>query len=133
MPSRLGVSVGSCADQLLSVDVREPVSPSTSLVHVSGELDFATAPRLERDLGELVGLGVHHVVVDLADLSFCDLHGLRVLLRVERELRSDGRRLPLLGPCAWVSALLTVLDMSDRLHIEGRAGADGDGDGAHLL
>jgi len=120
------------------VNVSEDASPSRRLVHVRGELDYATAPRLERDLGSLVGQGVHRLVLDLADLSFCDVHGLRVLLGVERELRSQGGRLTLLGPCDWVSVLLTVLDLTDRLHVErgaggdGADGADGDGDGSHL-
>jgi anti-sigma B factor antagonist len=127
--SGVPVSLGPRPDQVLSVDVRENMSPYRSLVHVRGELDFATAPRLERDLDALVGQGVHHLIVDLTHVSFCDLHGLRVLLRVDRELRSRGARLTLLGPCKWVSLLLTVLDLRDQLRIE--TGADGDGAGAN--
>jgi anti-sigma B factor antagonist len=119
------VSIGPGPDEPLLVDVRKDASPTRRLIHVRGELDFATAPALERRLGTLVGSGVHHLVVDLADLSFCDLAGVRVLLRLDRQLRDRGGFLTLLGPCHWVTRIVTMLDLTDQLQIQPPAGSDG--------
>jgi anti-sigma B factor antagonist len=121
------VSIGPGPDEPLVVDVRKDASPTRRLVHVRGELDFATAPALERRLETLVGSGVHHLVVDLADLSFCDLTGVRVLLRLDRQLRARGGCLTLLGPCRWVTRIVTLLDLTDQLQIQPPAGSDGAG------
>ena len=114
-------------DEPLIVEVRKDASLSGTLVHVRGDLDFASASGLERRLDTQVGSGVHHLVVDLADVSFCDLAGVRVLMRVDRELRTRGGRLTLLGPCRWVTRILTVLDLTDQLRIEPATGGDGAG------
>jgi anti-sigma B factor antagonist len=119
------VSVRPGPNEPLVVDARKDASASRSLVRVRGDIDIATAPRLQRRLDTLVGQGVQHLVVDLRNVSFCDLAGVRVLLGVERELRAHGGHLTLLGPCRWVSSILSVLDLTDQLPIQ--ASADGDG------
>jgi anti-sigma B factor antagonist len=48
---------------------------------VSGELDVATGPQLDRRLAALAAAGDHHVVLDAADLVFCDASGITALLR----------------------------------------------------
>ena len=125
MPAFRGypVSVGPGRDDPLVVEVRKDAS-SRSLIRLRGELDVATAPRLEQRVDTLIQRGVHHLVVDLADLSFCDLAGVRVLMGADRQLRAVGGRLTLLGPCRWVSCILTVFDLTDRLPIQSGAGSD---------
>jgi len=109
----------------LVVEVRKDASSSGSLIRLRGELDVATAPPLQRRLDTLIQRGVRHLVVDLADLSFCDLAGVRVLLSADRELGTRGGRLTLLGPCGCVSRISTVFDLTSQLPIQ--TGADGDG------
>jgi anti-anti-sigma factor len=118
------MAVGPGPDDPLVVEVRKDGSSSGSLIRLRGELDVATAPDLERRLEILIRRGVHHLVVDLAELAFCDLAGVRVLLGADRQLRADGGRLTLLGPCRWVSHILTVFDLTDRLPIQSGAGSD---------
>jgi anti-anti-sigma factor len=117
-------------DEYLVVDVRDDACPSRSFLRISGDLDFATAAGLRRRFDTLMRDSVHHLVVDLCEVSFCDLAGLRVLLGVDRELRARGGDLTLLGPCPWVSRILAVLDLTDQLRIEpgaSTAGRDGVG------
>ncbi len=59
-------------------------------VYVHGELDCATAPALEARLRTLGGLG-HALAVDLAEVSFMDSSGLRLLLQTRRDADRDGR------------------------------------------
>jgi anti-sigma B factor antagonist len=49
-------------------------------VALTGELDIATAPQLERRLSELFGEGLSQLVLDLRRLAFIDSTGLRVVL-----------------------------------------------------
>lgn len=78
-------------------------TPDGTLV-VSGEIDSATAPRLQRTL--LAALRAHPegVTLDLADVTFCDCAGLRAFLTVRAawaarteppDRRPHGRRRPL--------------------------------------
>jgi anti-anti-sigma factor len=50
-----------------------------TVVVIRGELDLATAPELERVIGERLDAG-EDVVVDLRELAFMDSSGLRVLV-----------------------------------------------------
>jgi anti-sigma B factor antagonist len=121
------VSVGPGRDGPLVVEVRKDVSSSGSLICLRGELDVATAPPLQRRLDTVIHRGARQLVVDLANLSFCDLAGVRVLLSADRELRTRGGRLTLLGPCGCVSRISTVFDLTSQLPIQ--TGADGAGAG----
>lgn len=83
------------ADGLLRIAVEE--LSSGTVVVADGELDLATAPQLERRLGELSG----RLVLDLRRLDFIDSTGLRLLLRTEERSRRDGLDLRLApGPAA---------------------------------
>jgi len=113
----LGVSVGVGSDA------------SRVLVRLQGEIDLATAPALERRLNELVRDGAALVIVDLSAVSFCDVTGLKALLRAEAQLRVHGGRLQLLGPCHLVDQMVSHLGLTDRLPVEQPAGGDGAGDG----
>jgi anti-sigma B factor antagonist len=72
-------------------DVRSETMPAgAAVVRVSGELDLATAPRLEEALAEQAA---DPVVVDLSDCTFLDSAGMGVLLASTRALRESGRSL----------------------------------------
>jgi anti-sigma B factor antagonist len=63
------------------------------VVVVSGEIDMATAPMLERELTAAIEAGDGAVVLDLLDVTFFDSSGLRVAVVAHRELGEQGRRL----------------------------------------
>jgi anti-sigma B factor antagonist len=75
-----------------------PGAPGAALVHVTGDLDIATTPRLERELRERQAQ-VPLLVLDLRDLSFMDSSGVHAIVRATASARRIGRRLLLLrGP-----------------------------------
>jgi len=81
-----------------------------------GELDLDTAQELEAVLATRSG----PVVVDLRELSFIDLAGLRVLLEADARSRQDGMNLRFI-PGRMVRRLLEVAELPDRLaYVESR-------------
>jgi anti-sigma B factor antagonist len=64
--------------------------PSGAVVlHVAGELDLATAPRLE---DAIAGAShVEHVVIDLSGCTFLDSSGVRSLVLARRNTPPDQR------------------------------------------
>jgi anti-anti-sigma factor len=75
-----------------------------------GELDLDTAQELEAVLATQSG----PVVVDLRELSFIDLTGLRLLLAADARSRQDGMNLRFI-PGRVVRRLLEVAELPDRL------------------
>ena len=59
-------------------------------VRLSGSLDTATAPDLERQLGPVLGGPVKDLVFDLANLKFISSAGLRVFASARKQLKERG-------------------------------------------
>ena len=74
---------------------------------VSGELDIRTCERLESIAGDLVD-GGGRVVLDLAELSFCDSTGLAGLVRLHKRAVAAGGSLVLRSPVPRVQHLLNL-------------------------
>ena len=70
MPAYLSVSVRCCG--------------AVSVVTVAGELDLGSAPDLESGIERALAMASALVVIDLKDLRFMDMAGLRVLLNARR-------------------------------------------------
>jgi anti-sigma B factor antagonist len=62
---------------------------------LGGEVDLVAAPRLVEDMRGFASQTTGTVVVDCAELSFLDSSGIDALLRVDRMLRDERRRLRL--------------------------------------
>jgi anti-sigma B factor antagonist len=60
---------------------------------LSGELDLASAPVLERELREAEASGLSRLVIDLGGLAFMDSTGLQALLRARERANTDGHQL----------------------------------------
>lgn len=61
-----------------------------------GDLDLASAPRLQARLDELAAEGTP-VRLDVSGIEFIDSSGLRVLVNAVRDARPSGRRLEIYG------------------------------------
>jgi anti-anti-sigma factor len=72
------------------VDVRTELREGGAVAHVSGELDLATASKLEDALVELPS-SADPVVVNLSECTFLDSAGMRVLLTAARRLADQDR------------------------------------------
>ena len=72
-----------------SLDIQIQTQPGATVVTLCGELDLASAPRVDAALD---ALDETDVVVDLRPLTYLDSTGVRLLLRRDREARALGRR-----------------------------------------
>jgi anti-anti-sigma factor len=67
-------------------------------VRLSGRIDAAAAPTVQRLVREAAREGPRCVVIDLADVSFLSSSGLRILLLLTRELRKQHSDMRLCSP-----------------------------------
>ncbi|HTL57734.1 MAG TPA: STAS domain-containing protein [Candidatus Limnocylindrales bacterium] len=67
-----------------------PTSTGAVTVKLTGSLDTATAPELERQLTPALTGNVKDVVFDLADLKFISSAGLRVFSNTRKLLKERG-------------------------------------------
>lgn len=79
---------------LLEIDVQ--TESESVWVHVSGELDLATADQLREALDDILN-GRGQVVLDLAELNFCGAEGLSAMLAAHQALDEQGRHLSIRG------------------------------------
>lgn len=66
-----------------------------TVLHVGGEVDVYTAPRLRERLTELMDGGARKMIVDLGTVEFLDSTGLGVLVGAHKRLRASGGSLAL--------------------------------------
>ena len=78
------------------------------LVAVDGELDLGTADQLHEILEPAIAASVGPVVLDLAELRFCDSAGLAVLVKSHNVLAGQARRLVVAQPSAPVARVLEL-------------------------
>jgi anti-anti-sigma factor len=93
----------------------EPLGEGAWRVRGRGELDVATAARLEAALEPLVDGKASLVVLDLSEVSFLDSSGLRTIVRTATALEDDGGRLIIDGVSPAVSRVLEVTGLLERL------------------
>lgn len=86
-------------------------SPQLPVLHLSGELDLATAVALRARLAALTcdPGSPDRLVVDLSDLAFCDASGLRALFDAHRRLARSGGEVCLRGCSPLVRQVLGLL------------------------
>ncbi|MFI8823973.1 STAS domain-containing protein [Streptomyces sp. NPDC053431] len=72
-----------------------PLDPSTTAVALIGELDLYTVARIEAELTHLARQTEAELLLDLADVTFCDSSGVALFLRMHRRCAAAGVRLRL--------------------------------------
>jgi len=82
------------------------------VVRLIGELDLATAPRLDEELAGLAVGGAPHVTLDLAELVFIDSTGLSALVSGLERLRDMGGSLVLRSPNASTMKVLEITGLT---------------------
>jgi anti-anti-sigma factor len=83
-------------------------------VRFSGELDLATVPEAEVAIIEARSLGAGPLEIDLAELTFVDSTGLRLLMEINSTCTQDGCALSIVpGP----RAVQRVFDVAGVLEI----------------
>ena len=82
------------------------------VVVAHGELDVATVPRLEQAV-QALRPEARAIVLDLREVTFMDSTGVRLLLQLDAQARSDGFSFAILdceGPVRRVLALTGIAD-----------------------
>jgi anti-anti-sigma factor len=81
-------------------------------VRLTGELDLATACRLEQALHDAQA-EASEVVLDLRDLTFLDCSGMRVILAAAQRARRAGHRLTVVPGPGQVDRVFTLTGAAD--------------------
>jgi anti-anti-sigma factor len=76
-----------------------------------GEIDSGNVARFALVLGGAVAGGLR--VVDLTELKFCSVAGMRTIAAVAQSVATRGEQLVLLGGCAPVRRILTLFGLAD--------------------
>lgn len=92
----------------MSLTVHTEERADVVVVSVAGELDMATAPRLQDQITDLLEKGHVRLVFDLSELSFCDSTGLSVFVRARNSADEAGGVVRLAAPRRGVLRILEV-------------------------
>jgi anti-sigma B factor antagonist len=90
------------------------------LLGLRGELDMSSAPVLTRKLKAVARRRPKEIVLDLGELSFMDVTGLRVILDAARRARRDGGTLAIANPLPHIIRLLELTAIDQTLDVLGR-------------
>ncbi|WP_329236516.1 STAS domain-containing protein [Actinoallomurus sp. NBC_01490] len=88
------------------------------VLEVTGEIDLATAPRLQDHLIEAIN--AHQsadLIVDMTKVEFCDASGLRVLVRAQRWIQRRGGRLRVICPEGRLLRILRITTLTRLLSV----------------
>lgn len=77
-----------------------------TIVVIAGEADVSTASSLQHGVIGTLAYGGRHLVLDLTDLDFCDLHGVDALSAAMSEAEGRGMAVSMRGQSPQVARLL---------------------------
>jgi len=83
-----------------------------AVLRLIGDLDADTATTLHTKLGELLERPVPRIVVDLADLKFCDSVGLSAFITCKQVIAARGGWLSLAGANPFLLQLIETVGLS---------------------
>ncbi|WP_422769298.1 STAS domain-containing protein [Plantactinospora sp. WMMC1484] len=98
--------------------VRHVVHAELVRLHLGGELDITTAPELSAEIDKLLDAGHRRLLVDLAELSFCDSSGLAAFVRGDDQAGSRGGWLRLTGATGRVERVLRISGLDELLRFD---------------
>ncbi len=90
------------------------ITADTTVITVVGELDHDTATLLRDEITALQQRGRHRLVLDLADLTFCDSGGMGLFVDIHRATGEHGGWLRLANAQPRIHKLFRLLAL-DRL------------------
>ena len=93
-------------------------SDGVVVVALAGEIDLATVPFFRTLMDQAFAVGVSRVVVDLAEVDFCDAQGLTVLVTAQDRLRAAGGRLSVHSVSPRLYRVFQASGLAEVLHVE---------------
>jgi anti-anti-sigma factor len=103
-----------------TIDVRDGEELTT--VALGGDLDMASAPRLQRRITELLTAGRERILVDLGRLAFCDSAGLNLFVQADKHCSARGGWLRLVGAHGHVARVMELSGVDEVLTYHREAG-----------
>jgi anti-sigma B factor antagonist len=94
----------------MNIEMRE--LKHVSVAKVSGRVDSATAPELEKALLGLLDAERSQIVVDLQETDYMSSAGLRVLVAMHKAAKKNGGGLCLAQPSARVQEVLDLAGLT---------------------
>jgi anti-sigma B factor antagonist len=85
------------------------------VIGLFGELDLATAGRVEQELCRVEATDASSIVVDLSGLTFMGSTGVRLVVEAEARSRADANRLKLLRGPHTVQRVFEISGVADKL------------------
>jgi anti-anti-sigma factor len=115
------MSVRDHADDIAILDVRVRYTPKLPLVRLAGELDIGSAHLLTDAIESLTAAQcpADLVVLDLHEVGFCDMAGLRAIQWCSTALAASGKHLVLDHPPEAVTKLITTSGVAAGFTIRG--------------
>lgn len=92
-PSPHNVSRANELVDLGHLRMRSERKGDEQVIGLFGELDLASADRVEEELLRIESSDVRSIVLDLSGLEFMDSTGVRLILAADARSRDDGKRL----------------------------------------
>ena len=89
----------------------QPTTCSCAVVHLSGELDGATAPEIRLQLTTLISDHCIRLVLNTASVEFIDAGGIGSLVHVANRARAAGGWVRLIGVKPRHRRLLTIVQL----------------------
>ena len=96
------------------LSVRKTTEGGQTVIEVVGEVDAASADILRNAIFEVIDGGDARVTVDMAEVSFMDSSGLRVLIAGFKAAEQAGGSLSVRNPSDVVTRLLEITGQLDR-------------------
>ena len=91
----------------------------TTVLHLAGDLDLATAGQVRGCLRDVLDTGaVRRLVLDLSGLDFLDVTGLNVIVDAQQVLAADRGTLALRSPRPMVVRMLKLLALDEVVEVE---------------
>lgn len=87
------------------------------ILRISGELDLATADSTAAHGHTAITSRAWLLLLDLTDLSFCDVRGLSALVRIANHADKSGCRYGLIRPQPQVAKILRITRLDQRMPV----------------
>jgi anti-sigma B factor antagonist len=97
------------------IEIRTENLQDATIIHVHGEVDLATVPTLQRALRSAIQNG-RHVVVNIANVTYIDLSGFRVLVDAKGGL-GERQALAVAGSSPLVHRVIEVIELGTILPV----------------
>ena len=79
------------------MEIKEEQRDNAKIIALRGRLDVQTSPGVENRIMELTGLNKQKLVFDFSELTFISSCGLRLLLKVAKNVQKANGKLALAG------------------------------------